>query len=515
METDAELLHRFVATSDEIAFRSLVERHAGMVYGVALRIIGDATMAEEISQSVFTILARKARGLGQKKISGWLHDAVVLEARNFARKAARYRRVVSAYQHEMTDPFTETAWESISPHLDEALTRLPDRSKNMVIMRFYERLSFKEISTIFGKSEAASRKEVERSLQQLGSILNKRGITTTGAALSTLLAAQTLCVSPASASALAAASLQSIPLSRLSFGEKVPDWMQAGVSAWKTMVLVLIALTPAVVLWAKNMQLEERLRELSSERPLVIPIPASLPNQMVPPVSRPDSVANGATEPQHTEAKALVQAEEQAALELTRISLNVPGLTDDQKSRIKAVFEKRNTKKQLAKLAAFGSGAVRRYALAPDALSDADKALLYSMEPEKIAPFEDAEIQSVLSDEQFDTYVQTEEAKRISDAESAASDVLKAVGLSLDLSPSQKDKIFQALAALELNGPPMTVEQQAEPFGQRNATEEARDQIVLGQLSAEQAEVYLKFREDRKLRHVEFLKNLSPKESEN
>ena len=61
----------------------------------------------------------------------------------------------------------------------------------------------------------------------------------------------------------------------------------------------------------------------------------------------------------------------------------------------------------------------------------------------------------------------------------------------------------------------MTDEQQAKPFGERNATEAARDQIVLDQLSAEQAEVYSKFREDRKLRHVEFLKNLSPKESEN
>ena len=515
METDAELLHRFVATSDEIAFRSLVERHAGMVYGVALRIIGDAAMAEEISQSVFTIFARKARGLGQKKISGWLHDAVVLEARNFARKAARYRRVVSAYQQEMTAPSHETTWESISPHLDEALTRLPDRSKNMLIMRFYERLSFKEISTMFGKSEAASRKEVERSLQQLGSILNKRGISTTGAALSTMLAAQILCVSPASAADLAATSLQSIPLSRFSFGARAPDWMQAAVSEWKTMMLVLIALTPAVILWAKNIKLEKRLRELSPERPLVIRPPASLPSQVVRPVTRPDSAAEVGTESQHTEAKALAQAKEQSALELTRISLNVPGLKDYQKSRIKAVFEKRITEKQLAKLAAFGSGAVRRYALASNALSDADKALLYAMEPEKIAPFEDTEIKSVLSVEQFDTYVQTEEAKRISDAESAASDVLKAVGLSLDLAPAQKDKIFQALAALELSGPPMTDEQQAKPFGERNATEAARDQIVLDQLSAEQAEVYSKFREDRKLRHVEFLKNLSPKESEN
>lgn len=513
METDAELLQRFAANADEKAFRSLVERHAGMVYGVALRSVGDATLAEEIAQGVFTIFARKARSLIHKKLSGWLHDAAVLEARNFSRKAARYRQVVTAYENEMSASTIDASWEEVSPHLDEALSRLPERSKNMVVMRFYERLSFKEIAAVFGKSEEASRKEVDRSVQQLGTLLKKHGITTTGAALSVILGAQTLCVFPASAAALATASLQSVPLTSIPLVERAADWMRGAVRERKLIVTALVALTPAAFLLAKNVRLEEQITELKQtvltpEAREVVQIQS--PARRATPLA---AVASPAPAPsQHTPTKALEQAREQAALELTRISLNLPSLTETQKASIQAVFEKRNAEKLTAKMAAFESGAVRRYAMNPDNLSEEDKALLYAMEPAKIAPMEDVEVKSTLSPDQFEEYVSTEEAKRISNAEASAADVLKAIGRIIDLKPEQKDGIFQALAKLELDGPPMDEAKHARPFGERDATEEARDQIVLAQLTPEQAGVYSKFRAEQKAEFTEFLKSFGSKE---
>src|SRR6188474_2061028 len=63
MESDASLLDRYATQRDESAFRQLVERHAGMVLGVAQRRTGDATLGEEAGQIVFTLLARKAPAL--------------------------------------------------------------------------------------------------------------------------------------------------------------------------------------------------------------------------------------------------------------------------------------------------------------------------------------------------------------------------------------------------------------------------------------------------------------------
>lgn len=138
--------------------------------------------------------------------------------------------------------------------------------------------------------------------------------------------------------------------------------------------------------------------------------------------------------------------------------------------------------------------------------------MLHAMEAGKISPSEDTEVKSLLSAAQFEEYVRTEEAKRVSNAEAVAADVLKAIGRSIDLNPAQKDGIFQSLAKLELDGPAMDDAQRARPFGERDATEEARDKIVLAQLTAGQAEVYSKFRAEQKAGFTEFLKSFGPKE---
>lgn len=272
-----------------------------------------------------------------------------------------------------------------------------------------------------------------------------------------------------------------------------------------------MALTPAALLLAQNIQLQEQIRELRQQSRHASPV-AMAENKAARPVTAVVSPPPVATPPQHTQAKAMEQAREQAVLELTRISLNLPDLTETQKAQIQAVFERRNAGKLTAKMAAFDSGAVRRYALNPDHLSDEDRALLHAMEPRKIPPSEDEQLRLVLSPGQFAEYIRTEEAKRVSNAEAAAADVLKAIGRSIDLQPAQKDRIFQTLARLELDGPAMNDDQRAAPFGEREATEDARDQIVLAELTPGQAEVYSKFRAERKAGFMEFLKSFGPRE---
>src|SRR5262245_39764276 len=94
MNTDAELLSRFASTGDETAFCGIVERHAPMVRGVAWRRTQDRALTDEITQTVFSILARKAGALRHGELAGWLHRTAFMETRNVCRKENRRGEVL-------------------------------------------------------------------------------------------------------------------------------------------------------------------------------------------------------------------------------------------------------------------------------------------------------------------------------------------------------------------------------------------------------------------------------------
>ena len=66
MTDDSQLLRAYAAEDSEAAFRQLVERHISLVYSTALRVVcGDMALAQDVTQTIFSDLARKARALAK------------------------------------------------------------------------------------------------------------------------------------------------------------------------------------------------------------------------------------------------------------------------------------------------------------------------------------------------------------------------------------------------------------------------------------------------------------------
>src|SRR5262245_28856292 len=139
MLDDFELLRAHVECGSEDAFRTLVERHAAMVHGTALRIVRDAALAEEITQAVFIILARKAASLRPGTIlAGWLHRTtrfVALETLRSERRRQQHHRQFAAMND---DSESTSVWDQVAPLLDEAMTRLGAADRDAVVVRFLE-----------------------------------------------------------------------------------------------------------------------------------------------------------------------------------------------------------------------------------------------------------------------------------------------------------------------------------------------------------------------------------------
>lgn len=210
---DSELLRRYLTERSETAFAELVGRHLPLVYRAALRqTAGDSAQAEEVAQAVFVLLARKARALRtHQTLAGWLHTTVYYTAAD-ARRATRRRRWYEQEASRMADisaADTPPDWSRIQPAIDEALQRLEARDRDAILLRFFEDRPFAEIAAHLSLKEDAARMRVNRALARLRGLLAARGIVSTEAALTALLATEASAAPAAVPPALAAAIAQS------------------------------------------------------------------------------------------------------------------------------------------------------------------------------------------------------------------------------------------------------------------------------------------------------------------
>ena len=253
---DHRLLAEFVRGRSETAFTELVRRYAGLVHSTAFRFCGNPHHAEEITQAVFVILARKAGTLSPRVVvSGWLYQTARLTAANFVRGEMRRRRreqeAVMQSNLLETDP---TAWEKIAPLLDDAMGALGETDRNAVLLRYFENRTSSEIGVALRMNGETARKRVNRALEKLRHFFVKRGVAVSSAALSGAISANS--VQPISAfmvksiSAVALAKGAAAPISTLTLIKgalKIMAWSKVKTAIVASAVVMVAAGTATVV----------------------------------------------------------------------------------------------------------------------------------------------------------------------------------------------------------------------------------------------------------------------------
>lgn len=243
--TDHELLSDFARSESEDAFAALVARYLNLVYSTALRSTGNSHHAEEITQAVFIILARKATGLSSRVVlSGWLYQTARLTAANFVKgEIRRQRREQEVYmQSTLNEPDT-IAWEQIAPLLDDAMGRLGEKDRNAIVLRFFENKTAAQAAAALRLSEAATHKRTTRALDKLRDFFSKHGVNSTTAIISGAISIHSVHTAPAvlaksiTAAALAkGATASASTLTLIKGALKVMAWTKA-----KTAVVIGMA----------------------------------------------------------------------------------------------------------------------------------------------------------------------------------------------------------------------------------------------------------------------------------
>jgi RNA polymerase sigma factor (sigma-70 family) len=198
-QTDQHLLRNYVERKAEPAFSALVQRYIDLVYSTALRLNPDAHAAQDITQATFAALAQSAGRLTDRHaLAGWLHDT----ARNLAVKTIRSevrrrtREQEAATMSNLLSAHTDSDWEHIAPHLDEALSELNESDRDAVLLRYFKNHDLRTVGATLGISDDAAQKRVSRAVERLRGFFAKRGITVGASGLVVAISANAVQAAP-------------------------------------------------------------------------------------------------------------------------------------------------------------------------------------------------------------------------------------------------------------------------------------------------------------------------------
>ena len=178
---DRQLLTAYARGNEQDAFARLVRRHLRFVYGCALRQTRDPATAEDVTQTVFALLAREAHAVARRRgsLRGWLFAVARYAASNELRAAARRRR------HERRAARPEASAPEVRPSdapdlaglLDAALASLGRADREAVLLRYFGGLDARGVAAALGVSEQAARRRLSRAVGRMRRYLAAGGAT--------------------------------------------------------------------------------------------------------------------------------------------------------------------------------------------------------------------------------------------------------------------------------------------------------------------------------------------------
>ena len=199
-DSSIKLLRDYAESGDEAAFRELVARYIDLVYSTAVRRVGgDADLARDVAQMVFTDLAHKAKSLRDVELlGGWLHRHTGFVASTIVRGERRRqaREQETAAMNALQDS-PDSLWQQMAPLLDETIDGLEAPDRQAIMLRFFERRDFRSVGAALGISDDAAQKRVTRAVEKLRELLASRGVTLTLALLSSFMAGRAVSAAPA------------------------------------------------------------------------------------------------------------------------------------------------------------------------------------------------------------------------------------------------------------------------------------------------------------------------------
>ena len=167
-------------SGDLTAFEELYRAHAGKLFSVACRMLGNPADAEDLLQEIFLTAHRKLDSFrGEAALGTWLYRLATNQCLDYLRsRAARTNQVTDALEDE-AGPF-EPAGRTLAEQtvtkmdLERALARLPEGCRAAFVLHDVQGLEHREVAEALGIAEGTSKSQVHKARLRLRSLLTRR-----------------------------------------------------------------------------------------------------------------------------------------------------------------------------------------------------------------------------------------------------------------------------------------------------------------------------------------------------
>jgi RNA polymerase sigma-70 factor, ECF subfamily len=178
--TDEMALVERCRRGDLGAFEELYQAHAGRLFSVACRILGNPSDAEEVLQEIFLSAHRKLDGFrGDSALGTWLYRLATNQCLDYLRsRGARMNQVTDTLDDAPVAAGAAVrglAEQTVTRmDLERALARLPDGCRAAFVLHDVEGLEHREVAEALGIAEGTSKSQVHKARQRLRALLLER-----------------------------------------------------------------------------------------------------------------------------------------------------------------------------------------------------------------------------------------------------------------------------------------------------------------------------------------------------
>ena len=168
--SEARLIER-ACQGDDLAARTLYERYAPRVYAVVRRIAGDEDLADDYAQEAWIRVFRALPSFrGESRFSTWLHRVAVNAALQSLRKVDGWESRKGELPGELPVP-PEGGDVLLEERLEEALDRVPEGMRKVLVLHDVEGYTHEEIGELLGISPGTSKSQLFKARARMRSIL--------------------------------------------------------------------------------------------------------------------------------------------------------------------------------------------------------------------------------------------------------------------------------------------------------------------------------------------------------